>query len=114
MARLLRSIAGSALALLQVLHGFAQRVEGAFFRLQLDRLLLELLLDIRDLARYRCGEARLLALETLPSLRELILRALVILASRLDDADRLLALRDPLLQLRGDGRGFLHRFVQRR
>ena len=108
MARLLRSVAGSALALLQVLHGFAQCVEGAFFRLQLGSLLFELLLDVRDLASHRCGEARLLALETLPSLRELIECALMILASRLDDADRLLALRDPLLQLRGDGGGFLH------
>jgi hypothetical protein len=113
MAGLLRLIARCALALLQVLHRFAQRVLRRLFRLQLGRLLAQLLFDVGNLDRDRRREARLLGFELLATLRELSERALVILAPRLDDADPLLLLRDSLLYLRRDGGGFLHRLVQR-
>ena len=83
----------------------------ACFRRELGRFLPQLLLDFRDLPRDRGAEHAEVGLQSLAARGELRHQLRDVLAPRLDDADRLLDLRDALLQIGGHGRRRGHRLL---
>ncbi len=111
---LLRGIAGRALAILQPLHGIAQRAQSRLLGRELGRFQSQLILDFRDLARAGRAERREIFLQALAATRKLCQQMGDVLAPGLDDANGLFGQRDLLLQIGGHRRGCSDELFQRR